>query len=281
MKRQKNKNSEFWKGQAQYWKRRALDAERMLNNLSLLKSPIKDQQQTIVEIQQSVKKLNEMPIEILWTVMEYLDLESSLKVGAIAGFSKYQVYKYHFFNLEESTTDFPFFCESIRKLIDNEEALLEALLVNKRFKAIVEMEKVLALAANFGFFNILKKLLEKGIDPSDDENLCIRLAAQNGHTEIVKELLKNPKVDPATCANYPILYASRNGHTAIVEILSKDERVDPSDVDNWAIKKAAYLGHVDIVHMLKNDERVRNKNGFEKFWRRYMKRSFNDNIKLL
>jgi hypothetical protein len=258
----KYKNLAYWKRQCYYWKRRALEAEKSIISVQ--------------KVEQHVK-LNDLPIEIIWNIMEYLDIESAFKIGEIGKFSKKQVFKYHYFSLQESTGDFPFFCEFIRNLIGDKEELLEALLVNKRFKEIVEMEKVLALAANFGYMNVLTKLLEKNVDPTDDENLCLRLAAQNGHTEIVKELLKNPNVDPATCANYPILFASRNGHTEIVEILLKDDRVDPSDVDNWAIKKAAYLGHVDVVVLLTKDHRVRNKSGFEKFWRRYLKRFVNGN----
>lgn len=136
----------------------------------------------------------------------------------------------------------------------------------------MEIEKVLALAVNFGFVNLVRKLLSWGVDPSDDENLCIRLAAEKGFLEIVKMLLKHPKVDPRTCANYPILYASRNGHLDVVKLLIKDARVDPSDVDNWAIKKAACLGHIDVVFLLKNDERVNSKSGFERLWKKFLAR---------
>jgi len=270
-----------------------LEAEKVLNNFQTLLTSFMVNNTTVATsagvggdtsgmVQQMVPqmvphksqvKITHLPIEIIWNIMEFLDLESSLRIAEIAKFTRKQVFKYHYFNLQESTVDFPFFCESIRNLIGDQEDLLEALLLNKRFKEIVEMEKVLALAANFGYQNVLHKLLLKNVDPSDDECLSLRLAAQNGHTEIVKELLKYPNVDPATCANYPILFASRNGHTEIVEILLKDSRVDPSDVDNWAIKKAAYLGHVDIVDMLKNDSRVSKKSGFEKFWRKFVKRN--------
>ena len=258
----------FWKDQANYWKKRALLAESQLSPSSNFNSSLA--QDVNFQVPQKIF-LNQLPTEILWNIMEFLDYESCSNLSSVLDFDKHQAFKYHFFTLEESTIDFPFFCESIRTLIQNQESALDALLVNKRFRKIVEIEKVLALASNFGFKTVLCKLLSWKVDPSDDDNLSFRLACENGHYEIVQLLLLDSRIDPACCANYPILYASRNGHLEIVKLLLSDSRVDPSDVDNWAIKKAAYLGHFEIVFLLKKDDRVRSQTGFDKFWKKYLR----------
>jgi ankyrin repeat protein len=46
-----------------------------------------------------------------------------------------------------------------------------------------------------GQIGTIKFLMEHlGIDPSDDDNYAIRWASLNDHTEIVKLLLKDPRV---------------------------------------------------------------------------------------
>ena len=45
------------------------------------------------------------------------------------------------------------------------------------------------------------------------------MASENGHTEVVKLLLADPRVDPAAGNNWAIRFASENGHTEIVKLL--------------------------------------------------------------
>ena len=258
MKRKKGKLKNdiiFWREQAGYWKRRAITAESLNKKFKI--------------------EITQLPLEILWTIIGFLDFESSILFSQVLKVEIIDTYKYYYFKLEESPDDFPFFCESIRKLIENKEIYLDALLKNTRFRQLVDIHKVLALASSFGYINVIKKLLLWKVDPSRDENLAFRIACQNGHDEVVLLLMNDKRVDPGCCSNYPILYASRNGHLNIVKILLNDARVDPSDVDNWAIRKAAYLGHVEIVMLLQNNFNVRNMNGFEKFWQKYTR---NDKI---
>ena len=71
-------------------------------------------------------------------------------------------------------------------------------------------------------------------------------------TEIVKLLLANSKgrVDLRSKDNYVIKWASRNGHTEIVRLLLADPRVDPSVKNSIAIKWAAQNGHTEVVRLL-------------------------------
>ena len=82
------------------------------------------------------------------------------------------------------------------------------------------------MAAHYGHFELVKFLLEKGADPSINNNILIVWASSNGHHELVKILLMDSRVDPSTGDNFPIQCASQNGHHEVVKILLEDPRVD-------------------------------------------------------
>lgn len=48
-----------------------------------------------------------------------------------------------------------------------------------------------------------------------------------------------------------------NGHTNVVKLLLKDSRVDPSEDDNYSIEYASYNKHMEIIKLLLQDHRVR------------------------
>jgi hypothetical protein len=73
-----------------------------------------------------------------------------------------------------------------------------------------------------------------------DPDKQIRYASFYGRIEVVKKLLKDPRVDPSNCDNYAIKWASRNGHIEVVNILLEDPRVDPSDTNNYALRWSAH-----------------------------------------
>jgi ankyrin repeat protein len=102
----------------------------------------------------------------------------------------------------------------------------------------------------------VKLLIADNVDPSTDYNYAIRLASNNGYTEIVEILLKDKRVNPSTDYNYAIGKASENGYIEIVKLLLADVRVDPSDDANYAIRHASKRGHVEIVKLLLTDSRV-------------------------
>jgi len=87
-------------------------------------------------------------------------------------------------------------------------------------------------------------------DPSTDNNYAIRWASGNGHLEVVRLLLSDPRVDPSVNNNYAIRRASENGHTKIVRLLLVDPRVDPSANNNYAIRRASGNGHLEVVRLL-------------------------------
>ncbi len=144
-------------------------------------------------------------------------------------------------NISESVRDLmkPKSEEDILKSIDN-----------------LSSEELLKKSCQLGLLNGVKLALEKGVDPSIDNNFAIEYASKNGHLEIVKLLLQDERVDPSDHNNYAIECASKNGHTEVVKLLLQDERVDPSDHRNDAIRYASENGHTEVVKLLLQDKRV-------------------------
>jgi hypothetical protein len=73
-------------------------------------------------------------------------------------------------------------------------------------------------------------LQDARVNPSDDENLAIRSASENGHLAVVDRLLQDPRVDPSASKNGALRMANRMVHIprfkAIVDRLLQDSRVD-------------------------------------------------------
>jgi len=107
-----------------------------------------------------------------------------------------------------------------------------------------------------GHLEVVKLLLSDPRVDSSDVNTAIRYASSNGRTEIVKFLLADPRVDPSANNSDAIRWASNNGHLEVVKLLLSDPRVDSSYDINAAIRYASSNGHTEIVKLLLSDPRV-------------------------
>ena len=79
-------------------------------------------------------------------------------------------------------------------------------------------------------------------------------ACESGDIEIATSLID--KVDPALSTNWAMEGACKNGHLEIVRLLLADPRVNPADRNNVSIDFAIHYGHIDIVRLLLDDSRV-------------------------
>jgi len=93
-------------------------------------------------------------------------------------------------------------------------------------------------------------------DPSGAPNMAFKLAVTVGKSDLVKALLKDPRVDPAVGNNIAIINAATGGYTDIVRILLETDGVNPGAQQNAALIGAARLGHSDVVRLLLLDDRV-------------------------
>lgn len=79
-----------------------------------------------------------------------------------------------------------------------------------------------------------------------------------GNIHNAKLMMQNEKLDPACLDNLAIKLAARDGHYELIKLLLKDERVDPTHLTNIAIKLANKHKFYNIVCLLWNDKRVKN-----------------------
>jgi len=112
-------------------------------------------------------------------------------------------------------------------------------------------------SAQYGDYEAVKSLLEKGSDPNQAENsgaTPLSVAADNGHTDIVKLLLEKGS-DPNQAGKTgftPLSIAANNGHTDIVKLLL-EKGSDPNQAGKSGftpLSIAANNGHTDIVKLL-------------------------------
>src|SRR5437667_276010 len=110
-------------------------------------------------------------------------------------------------------------------------------------------------AAKSGYLYTVKELLEEGLDP-DSKDLHGRtpllFAAENGHQEVVGQLLSEAGVDlKDNNGRTPLSFAAENGHQEFVGLLLSEAGVDPNSKDKdgrtplwWAAmrKHAAVVG---------------------------------------
>ena len=83
-------------------------------------------------------------------------------------------------------------------------------------------------------------------------------AAESGHVDRLRKLLKDPDVDPAADDNDAIRSAAYNGHVEAVRELLRDGRAEiPADNHSYAIRFAAANGHVEVVRERPRTESLR------------------------
>jgi hypothetical protein len=63
-------------------------------------------------------------------------------------------------------------------------------------------------------------LADPRVDPSDEDNDCIKVAASSGYAEVVRLLLADPRVDPSSEGNLALSLAKEYGHEEVVRLLS-------------------------------------------------------------
>ena len=108
-----------------------------------------------------------------------------------------------------------------------------------------------------GWVRAARMALSRGYgDPSVVHNYALNWAARKGHSDLVGDLLSDPRVDLRWGASKAVQACAKNGHVETLIILLADPRVDPDGNDNYAIRLAADKGHAEIVSLLLADYRV-------------------------
>lgn len=87
-------------------------------------------------------------------------------------------------------------------------------------------------------------------------NYPIKMAAQYGHTEMVKLLLKQD-LNISASDNYALEAASECGYSEITELLLNDKRLVVLNRHNYLIRNVLSQGHGEIAYMLWNNNIIR------------------------
>lgn len=93
--------------------------------------------------------------------------------------------------------------------------------------------------------NLLKYLIEIGVDVNENDNAAIKIAAKNGYCEAVELLIK-----AGADKNIALVYAAGNGQIKLVSLLI-EEKADVTAFENKALKWAAAGGYIEIAYLLK------------------------------
>ncbi|KAF1328562.1 Serine/threonine protein kinase, partial [Globisporangium splendens] len=120
-----------------------------------------------------------------------------------------------------------------------------------------EGETPLVIAAGWGQLDLLKLLLENGVEVNLADSKGLRplhVAARNGHVEVLSKLLENnANVDSTTVRGCTSLYmAAENGHVdAVAKLLELRASVAVTDSEGWTpLHIAASNGHVGVIAVL-------------------------------
>jgi hypothetical protein len=197
--------------------------------------------------------IKSLPLELVWEVIKYLDLSSSLRFCIFLNLSKEIAYRNHHLKLE--IKDIWQWVNDIEFKTDRNPKYFEALIHNPRWKLYFGEEETLTLSCGFGHLERVKDLC-KSVDPSCFFNFPIILASRNGRQSVVEFLLKDDRVDPSDRFNSALRLSCQNGHLSVVELLLDHGDVEPSDLDNSAIKSALLNKNLDIVKRLLDDARM-------------------------
>ena len=109
-------------------------------------------------------------------------------------------------------------------------------------------DKALRMAARNGHRELVKYLLEQGADLHAENDEALQLAAVNGHLEVVKYLLEQG-ADLHTENDRVLRWAAEYGHLQVVKHLV-EQGADLHAYDNLVLRLAAEKGHLEVVKYL-------------------------------
>jgi ankyrin repeat protein len=146
--------------------------------------------------------------------------------------------------------DSKFFYSALISAIEhNQEKSVKILLKNARVDPSLYNNASLKTAAELGLPKIVSLLL-KYVDPSANDSYVFRLVCYYGNEKLVKLFLNDPRVNPSAHHNSSIEVAASQGHTSIVKILLKNKKMDFKQLSG-AIQIATEHRKDNIVAMLR------------------------------
>ncbi len=173
--------------------------------------------------------ISDLPIEVYWGILECLDFESSMRFANSVNISPLDAYRYHMFKMRSDMQNIFLIFNELHAIIQDDEDVLKALLLNKRFRKVFDDQIIFIFVCRNGYKEFVKCMLKwNTVDPSFNNNMAFRMACENGHSETVKNLLVDCRIDPAANNNQAIRFAAIYGDSVIFHLLINDSRVTHS-----------------------------------------------------
>ncbi|EKG19447.1 hypothetical protein MPH_03310 [Macrophomina phaseolina MS6] len=129
-------------------------------------------------------------------------------------------------------------------------------------KSVSKSGAALALAAKSNFAQIVKLLVEAGVDinyQDEQGETALHVAARYGHTDVARTLIEgtaeqkaNVDIPEKTFAWTPLFIACVDGHLPVAQLLIEaGAELERADLSGWTPKEhAALRGHLDIAKVL-------------------------------
>jgi hypothetical protein len=105
--------------------------------------------------------------------------------------------------------------------------------IKKEMKITSQWNRGFQQASLKGNVKVVEFLLPY-VDPTTDQNSCLRFASADGYPTIVRLLLEDGRSDPTSCNHYCFRWACERRHCDIIQLLIEDSRMDRSFCMNWA-----------------------------------------------
>jgi len=99
-----------------------------------------------------------------------------------------------------------------------------------------------------GKINIVRYLVENGVDIHALNNRALIIGAENGHLKVVRYLVENG-ANIHTTNDYALRYSAKNGHLNVVKYLVENG-ANISAGHDYALRKSAENGHLEVVRYL-------------------------------
>lgn len=142
-----------------------------------------------------------------------------------------------------------------KAIFNNKLDTVKLLTAHGSIKTIVEINRFLYYASNYGYLDIIKFLVEEGTgtlvaDINNDNYHCFRIACQRGQIEVVKYLISKG-IDINLENSYSLRYAISNSHFDLVKYLVENGAlVQGNENDNEPLRVAAVTNNLEVVKYL-------------------------------
>ena len=188
-----------------------------------------------------------LPFDIMSQVTCYLTTKDFLKLK-----NSCKMYT----NLKRDKVVWGVYCQEILDCFKKQKQPPELIVSCLKSASHEEHIKALRYLSFFGRLDDLKKLIELGVDPSEQDNIALFNACMGGFALMVDYLLNHPRWTKRPYLNNALLEAAKRGKTEVVKVFLKTETLFSSLSFHFALNEAATYGHLDCLEVMLGDPRI-------------------------